>query len=151
MQARLRALADRAESIAKTTALEIQRAGGRDMDGIVGQREIAATREFEGASIAVGRMRRPCSELPASGRSPAGGRTQPTITPPMVAAGPWAHVEPPADVPDWVGCDGFKRAAGHREQPPGDHHGGAGHDHADDIRQRPGGARSAIDRRRPTC
>jgi sigma-B regulation protein RsbU (phosphoserine phosphatase) len=40
VQARLRALADRAESIAKTTALEIQRAGGRDMEGIVAQREM---------------------------------------------------------------------------------------------------------------
>ena len=108
VQARLRALADRAESIAKTTALEIQRSGGRDMDGIVGQREIAATREFEGASIAVVEMRRPCSELPASSRSPAGANTQPTITPPMVAAGPWSHVEAPSDVPDWVGCDGYK-------------------------------------------
>jgi serine phosphatase RsbU (regulator of sigma subunit) len=110
VQARLRALADRAESIAKTTALEIQRAGGRDMEGIVGQREMAAAREFEGASIAVVEMRRACSELP-SGRRPAAA-AQPTaarpVTPPMVAAGPWAHVEVPSDVPDWIGCDGYK-------------------------------------------
>ena len=43
----------------------------------------------------------------AAGRLPAAS-TQPTITPPMVAAGPWSHVEAPSDVPDWVGCDGYK-------------------------------------------
>jgi sigma-B regulation protein RsbU (phosphoserine phosphatase) len=110
VQARLRALADRAESIAKTTALEIQRAGSRDLEGIVAQREMAATREFEGASIAVVEMHRPCSELPPRRATPAGGTAAdpPAAAAPLVAAGPWAHVKAPADVPDWIGCDGFK-------------------------------------------
>ena len=114
VQARLRALADRAESIAKTTALEIQRAGSRDMEGIVAQRETAAAREFEGASIAVVEMRRPCSELPAPRRPQLPAENRPEvarpapIAPPLTAAGPWAHVEVPAEVPDWIGCDGFK-------------------------------------------
>ena len=110
VQARLRAIADRAESIAKTTALEIQRAGSRDIEGIVAQREMSATREFEGASIAVVEMRRACSELP-SRRSGAAATApgRPAAAPmPLAVAGPWAHVEPPAEVPDWIGCDGFK-------------------------------------------
>ena len=110
VQARLRTLADRAESIAKTTALEIQRAGSRDMEGIVAQREMSATREFEGASIAVVEMRRACSELPPPRRpqdGQPGAGPRPPAAPPLVAAGPWAHVEAPADVPDWIGCDGF--------------------------------------------
>jgi sigma-B regulation protein RsbU (phosphoserine phosphatase) len=107
VQARLRALADRAESIAKTTALEIQRAGSRDMEGIVAQRELSAAREFEGTSMVVVEMRRPCSELPQR-RAPApGGQSATADRPPLVIAGPWAHVQAPAAVPDWVGCDGF--------------------------------------------
>jgi sigma-B regulation protein RsbU (phosphoserine phosphatase) len=107
VQARLRAIADRAESIAKTTALEIQRAGSRDMEGIVAQREMSASREFEGASIAVVEMRRACGELPPR-RAGAAGEQRPPSAPPLVVAGPWAHVDAPGDVPDWIGCDGFK-------------------------------------------
>jgi serine phosphatase RsbU (regulator of sigma subunit) len=114
VQARLRAIADRAESIAKTTALEIQRAGSRDMEGIVAQREMSATREFEGASIAVVEMRRACSELPprrqsaATPTGPGAGGQRAAAAPPPVVAGPWAHVDAPTEVPDWIGCDGFK-------------------------------------------
>jgi sigma-B regulation protein RsbU (phosphoserine phosphatase) len=109
VQARLRAIADRAESIARTTALEIQRAGSRDMEGIVAQREMSATREFEGASIAVVEMRRACSELPSRRPAAAAGPGQPVpAAPPLAVAGPWAHVETPTEVPDWIGCDGFK-------------------------------------------
>jgi hypothetical protein len=111
VQARLRTLADRADSIAKTTALEIQRAGSRDMEGIVAQREMAATREFEGASIAVVEMRRACGELPPP-RPPQTADSQPStrdqrtpVAPPLVTAGPWAHVEVPAAV---GGRDGFR-------------------------------------------
>ena len=113
VQARLRAIADRAESIAKTTALEIQRSGSRDMEGIVAQRELSATREFEGASIAVVEMRRACSELPPRRQPPPAsdpdtGGQRPPAGPPLVAAGPWLHVAVPTEVPDWIGCDGFK-------------------------------------------
>ena len=109
VQARLRTLADRADSIAKTTALEIQRAGSRDMEGIVAQREMAATREFEGASIAVVEMRRACSELPpprppqTADSQPSTGDQRTPVASPLVAAGPWAHVEVPAAVLEDVG------------------------------------------------
>ena len=92
VQARLRTLADRADSIAKTTALEIQRAGSRDMEGIVAQREMAATREFEGASIAVVEMRRACSELPpprppqTADSQPSTGDQRTPVASPLVAA-----------------------------------------------------------------
>jgi sigma-B regulation protein RsbU (phosphoserine phosphatase) len=107
VQARLTALADRAESIAKTTALEIQRAGSRDLPGIVQQREAAAAREFDGASVAVVRMTRPCARtLPVDRQS--GDTSRPSSERPIATSGPWAHVDPPAEVPDWIGCDGFK-------------------------------------------
>jgi len=75
---------------------------------------MAATREFEGASIAIVEMRRACSELPAPRRgtpSASSGQAtdqRPPAAPPLVVAGSWAHVAAPAEVPDWIGCDGFK-------------------------------------------
>jgi serine phosphatase RsbU (regulator of sigma subunit) len=112
VQARLRALADRAESVAKTTAIEIQRAGGRDMAGILSQRESAAVREFEGASLAVVPVGRPCDQASVSSRQSA-VENRPTtedrgLTTAPAVAGAWAHVEPPSVLPDWIGCDGFK-------------------------------------------
>ena len=105
VQTRLRALADRAEAIASTTALEIQRADGRDVAGIVAQRESAAAREFRGASFAVVPLHRPCAAASpgaiAAGQDPPGSAR-------IAIAGPWAHLEPPASLPPWVGCGGFK-------------------------------------------
>jgi phosphoserine phosphatase RsbU/P len=108
VQARLTALADRAESIAKTTALEIQRAGSRDLSGIAEQREAAAAREFEGASLAVVRMTRPCSRTSSVDRQQLAADRRASTERPLAAAGPWGHVDPPGEVPGWIGCDGFK-------------------------------------------
>ena len=108
VQARLTALADRAESIAKTTALEIQRAGSRDLSGIAHQREAAAARDFEGASLSVVQMTRPCARTSPVDRQQSADAPRPSTERPLASAGPWAHVDPPADVPNWIGCDGFK-------------------------------------------
>ncbi len=116
VQARLSTLADRAESIAKTTALEIQRAGGREMSAIVAQRETAAAREFESASIAVVPLKRPCERVspvetplaPVDGQPPADDGRRLAAEQPLATAGPWAHLDPPGAVPDWIGCDGFR-------------------------------------------
>ena len=127
VQARLTALADRAESIAKTTALEIQRAGSRDLSGIAQQREAAAAREFEGASLSVVRMTRPCNRTSSVDRQQPAADRRASTERPLAAAGPWVHVDPPAEVPDWIGCDGFKgllalassdKAAGATAPPP---------------------------------
>jgi sigma-B regulation protein RsbU (phosphoserine phosphatase) len=100
VQNRFRVLGDRALSIASTTASEIQRAGGRDVAGILARRQAAIAGEFPGASFVVVPMNRPCasSGTAASGGAPSG---------PLDAAGPWSHVEPPAGVPGWVTCSGF--------------------------------------------
>ena len=101
VQMRFRALTERASSVASTTAVEIQRAGGRDMAAIVSRREAALASEFPGASFAVVPMNRPCATAGAAARS-AGASASP-----MATAGAWSHVDPPTDVPDWITCEGF--------------------------------------------
>jgi sigma-B regulation protein RsbU (phosphoserine phosphatase) len=99
VQNRFRALVDRAAAIASTTATEIQRAGERDVPGILARRLASVSVEFPGASFAVTPMSRPCG----GGAS----RAVPSASLMRETAGPWSHVEPPAEVPDWIRCEGF--------------------------------------------
>src|SRR5215472_12142082 len=66
VQSRLRAMSDQARYLAQGTALEIQRAGGRDVASIVARRQANAAAQFPGLSIAVVSGNRNC----ASGESP---------------------------------------------------------------------------------
>lgn len=103
LQTRLQALTLRAQTAAATTAVEIQRAGGRGIATIIARRQASVGREFEGASIAVVPMQRPCEGSDAGTPAVAG----PQLSGPVLA-GPWAHVEPPIAVPSWVNCSGFQ-------------------------------------------
>ena len=100
VQSRLRAMSDQARFIAQGTALEIQRAGGRDVAAIVARRQANAADEFPDLSIAVVAVNRSC---------PAGGSPPAVPSPPakLLAAGPWAHVAPPDSIPSWIDCTGF--------------------------------------------
>src|SRR5205809_61765 len=60
VQSRIRALSDEARFIARSTALEIQRAGGRDVTGIVSGRQANAAQQFPGMSLVVVPVNRPC-------------------------------------------------------------------------------------------
>jgi sigma-B regulation protein RsbU (phosphoserine phosphatase) len=101
VQSRLRGVADRAESIARTTVEEVRQFSRMDVAAVAAQRAQAAEQEFEGASIAVLSMTRPCAAVDNAAASlKSGGQA-------MTIAGPWAHVDPPADVPSWIGCPGF--------------------------------------------
>src|SRR5262249_9222449 len=60
VQARLRALADQARFVAQSTAIEIQRSGGRDVPAIVARRQAAATQQFADTSIAAVPVDRLC-------------------------------------------------------------------------------------------
>src|SRR5581483_4479541 len=60
VQSRLRAMSDQARSLAQGTALEIQRAGGRDVAAIVTRRQANASDQFPGLSIAVVPVNRVC-------------------------------------------------------------------------------------------
>lgn len=101
VQTRFRALTERAASIASTTAVEIQRAGGRDVATILARREAALASEFPGVSFAVVPMNRPCATVEPP------DKIRPVGMPQIETAGAWSHVDPPSYVPGWVTCDGF--------------------------------------------
>ena len=119
VQARLQSLSDRDEFVAQNAALEIQRAGGRDVAGIISHRQaIASDKSAADVSIAV---------LPAAGctkKSEAGSQKAEAGTQRTEAAraGPWAHGEPPRAVPAWIGCSGYSGvfAYSHKKMSAGD-------------------------------
>jgi sigma-B regulation protein RsbU (phosphoserine phosphatase) len=111
VQSRLRALSEQARFLAQSTALEIQRGGGRDVASILARRQATAAEQYRGVSIAVVPASSACSS------NAAASRVQ------VVSAGPWAHVSPPRELPSWIDCRGFsgvfayshKRVAAPRE------------------------------------
>src|SRR4051812_47163605 len=104
LQTRLHTLTDRAAAVAATTAIEIQRAGGRDAGAILARREAAIATEFPGASLALVPMDRGCGETRDGRPAP---RTAPQGVAAVETAGPWDHVDPPTRMPEWLGCAGF--------------------------------------------
>ncbi len=102
LQTRLQSLTTRAQAIASRTAIEIQRAGGRGLQSIVTRRQAAVAGEFPDASIAIVPFDRPCENSDPAAAAPAPGVRA------TIVAGPWAHVDPPREVPAWVGCNGFQ-------------------------------------------
>ena len=109
VQSRLRALADQARFFAQSTALEIQRAGGRDVASIITRRQ-ANARQPVPRHVDCGRAGR--SRL-RHGRQSAIRPRQSAIATPQSAirnpqtSGPWTHLEPPRDLPGWIDCPGF--------------------------------------------
>jgi len=104
LQTRLQSLTQQAQSVASTTAVEIQRAGGRGIAAIAARRQAAIAQTFPGASIDVVPVDRPCeqTEVAAPARDVTPESRRPTL------AGPWAHVEAPGSLPTWVSCTGFQ-------------------------------------------
>ena len=108
VQSRLRAIGDQARFLAQSTAIEIQRAGGRDAaasGAIVARRQANADDEYPGLSVAVVPVNRAC----------VSGSTLSSSAPMRAAivAGPWSHVAPPAALPGWIGCEGFSGLLAH--------------------------------------
>jgi phosphoserine phosphatase RsbU/P len=103
VQSRLRALSDQARFLAQSTALEIQRAGGRDVAGILARRQSAAAEQFPDLSMAVVPVSRACE---ARAGASADFRLQ-TSDFRVTTAGPWRHIDAPRELPAWVPCGGF--------------------------------------------
>ena len=98
VQSRLRALSEQSRFLAQSAALEIQRAGGRDVAGILALRQANAAKEYPEVSMAVVPVTRACGGGESSMQSSEFR---------LVRAGPWMHVDPPARVPPWIDCPGF--------------------------------------------
>lgn len=99
---RLADMGERALAIAETTALEVRLADGRDVSGILARRQRALARETPGASIVLIPMTADCGDY-AARRGAARALRSAALT-----AGPWPHLDPPREVPDWIGCDGYQ-------------------------------------------
>jgi len=99
VHSRLRALSDQARFRSQSTALEIQRAGGRDLASIITRQQANLATEYPEASIAVVPMNRACE--PGSDAKFETADLRPAT------AGPWSHVDPPREVPAWIDCSGF--------------------------------------------
>jgi phosphoserine phosphatase RsbU/P len=108
VQARLQLLSDQAGFLSQSTALEIQRAGGRDVAGIIAHRHTLATAQFPEVSIAVVPVARSCgtSEV-GSLKSGPSRQTSDFKLQTFENAGQWTHVDPPRSVPAWIGCPGY--------------------------------------------
>ena len=106
VHSRLRALGDQAKYLGQSTAIEIQRSGGRDAAAIVARRQANAVAQFQGISLVVVPVDRAC------GQGPAGAAPRPDLRPQpsdfrLAAAGPWSHLPAPAKIPAWIDCSGF--------------------------------------------
>ncbi len=101
VQSRLRALSDRAHFVAQSTALEIQRGGGRGVPDVLARRQANAEQELQGMSIAVVPVHRTCAQPSATAFD------APQLTTAMAPPGAWTHLDAPQSIPPWVPCSGF--------------------------------------------
>jgi sigma-B regulation protein RsbU (phosphoserine phosphatase) len=109
VHSRLRALSEQAKFLAQSTALEIQRGGGRDVAAILARRQTNAAAQYQGNSLAVVPMDRDCA-APPDARSKPATESQSRVAADdsrLATAGPWAHLPPPRSIPPWIDCSGF--------------------------------------------
>jgi serine phosphatase RsbU (regulator of sigma subunit) len=95
------ALGERARVEAHEIAIEIERREGRDMALMVNEHASRLMQDLPATSIAVIPVDRACTG------SRAAALDQKVAAPPIATAGAWSHVDPPAIIPDWIGCAGF--------------------------------------------
>ena len=106
VHSRLRALSEQAKFLAQSTALEIQRGGGRDAAAMLARRQTNAAAQYQGISLAVVPADRDCA-APRDARAKPSTDSQAREDARVVTAGPWAHLPPPRSIPPWIDCSGF--------------------------------------------
>jgi serine phosphatase RsbU (regulator of sigma subunit) len=93
LQAEMASLGDRARLAASVAAVEIHQQGRPAIADILERARRRAQPESAGLSLAAV----PVQCDPSGGASPVASAG--------LAVGPWAHVDPPRLLPDWIGCD----------------------------------------------
>src|SRR5262245_31844268 len=116
VQNEFRSLTARANAVAAATALDIQRAGGRNMTAVLNRRQSSQSAEMPGFSQAVVSLNGGCPAPPSLSVSLADSPSVPTA--PAAKTGPWAHMTPPATLPEWLAdCRGFSGVVAHELTP----------------------------------
>lgn len=105
VQSRLRNLTEQAQFQAKAAALELQRAPSpAAIRTILDRRQAGLESQYPGASMAL--VATPpfgCSGADDATKAAAARAARPS----PVSVGRWRHLDPPRDLPAWVGCGGF--------------------------------------------
>jgi sigma-B regulation protein RsbU (phosphoserine phosphatase) len=104
VQSRLRALSEQARFIAQATVLEMQRAGGHDVAGILARRNAGISAQYPDASLALVSADRDCAARTSTANPVPSSEFR---VPSSARAGPWSHVAPPSAIPGWIPCAGF--------------------------------------------
>jgi serine phosphatase RsbU (regulator of sigma subunit) len=101
VQTRLRGMADQAQFLARTAALELDRADtpGALVEAVT-RKHSALRSRYPEASLAVLPVARTCA-------SDTPGPSAPIIDGRVLVAGTWSHIGPPSALPRWVSCSGF--------------------------------------------
>lgn len=111
---RVRTSADEAQFLARTVAIEVGRLSrDSDVGAFLERKQSALATRYAGASLALVPAGRACpeAETPAVAPELRVSRAQ--------VAGPWRHVEPPREIPDWVPCAGFTGVVAYNAVQPG--------------------------------
>jgi serine phosphatase RsbU (regulator of sigma subunit) len=113
VETRLRGLAEQAQFLAQTTAIELSRSPGRvDLADRLERKQATLETRFPEASLALVPVERTCaSDAPGVVPAPA--------VPEPIATGPWPHLDAPTSVPSWVGCTGFSGLMAYWAPPSG--------------------------------
>jgi serine phosphatase RsbU (regulator of sigma subunit)/HAMP domain-containing protein len=113
VQTRLRSLVDQAQFLARTSAIELDRADSTgDLRERLTRKQANLRSRYPDASLAVLPASRTCaSEVP--------GTDGPDLPAEPLVAGPWPHLPPPTQLPRWIGCSGFAGVMAYWVGPPG--------------------------------
>ncbi len=99
---RVRTAVEQAQFLARTCAIELARlSSDAEVAAFLERKQAALATRYPGASLAMVPVGRSCPAAEAPRVASPLRPTRPT------SAGPWAHLEPPRQVPAWVPCGGF--------------------------------------------
>jgi sigma-B regulation protein RsbU (phosphoserine phosphatase) len=105
VQSRVRTVADQARFMAQSAVLEAEHGDAADvLRSRLQQRLAIATERFPFSSVAIVPVKGRTCEV-AANRTARATSVHPNVPPLQI--GPWRHLDAPATLPRWIGCDGF--------------------------------------------